>query len=127
MPVLPRRKIASYVAAEYASGNNVLPQVAAYLLQTKRLREVELLIRDIEHALLETGTVVADVTTARTLASGMKKELEAHLKQLYDTNDVQLRIHKDETLLGGITLETPDQTMDASLRARLETLKALKR
>ena len=127
MPVLPRRKIAEHVAAEYASGNNVLPQIAAYLLQTKRLREVELLVRDIEHALLETGTVVADVTTARTLAGGMKKELEAQLKQLYNANDVQLRIHEDETLLGGITLETPDQTMDASLRARLETLKALKR
>lgn len=58
---LSRRKIAQYVAERVRSGlvpEQVMQEVAAYLVETRRVREAALVARAIEDALYEQGTAV---------------------------------------------------------------------
>ena len=68
---ISRRKLALYVAdaveAKQKLGS-VLAEVAAYLVETKRTREAELLVRAVEDELAVRGVVIAHVVTARPLA-----------------------------------------------------------
>lgn len=118
---LSRRKLAQYVAdsMEASKGAQALQEVAAYLLETRRTREVERLVRDIEEVLAERGTVVADVTTAKPLAP----ELEKALRQLVDARQLEIRSTVDPEVLGGIRLSVPGRLMDATIAHKLALLK----
>jgi F0F1-type ATP synthase delta subunit len=73
---LSRRKIAAYAADKLAAGaasKKVLSEVAAYLIEMRRTREIDLLVRDIEDALEVRGIVVADVTSAYPLTEALKR------------------------------------------------------
>ena len=63
---LSRRKIADYAAEQLQAGNNeVLREIAAYLIESKRQSEADLLVRDIELQLANRGDMIAR-TSART-------------------------------------------------------------
>jgi F0F1-type ATP synthase delta subunit len=120
---ISRRKIAAYVAKRLANGEKtaqVMREVAAFLIDAKRTREVGLLVRDIESALVEYGIVVADVTSAYPLTDTLKKSIAELVggKQLY------LRETVDLSVLGGIQLTTPEYRLDATLKRKIQALKA---
>lgn len=73
---ISRAKLAGHVAERIATGTPVaeaFTQLAAYLVDTRRTKESELIIRDIEFKLLDYGMIIASVTSARPLSSGAKK------------------------------------------------------
>lgn len=120
---LSRRKIASYAADKLIAGEKpkaVLKEVAAYLTDTRRTREQELLARDIEDALAERGVVVADVTSAHPLSSGLRAEIA----KLVGGRNVQLRESIDPSVLGGVRIDVPGKQFDGTIRRRLTQLKA---
>ncbi len=123
---LSRRKIAVYFAEQLLAGRNVSKQVAAYLVESKRTREVSLVIRDIESALSERGVLLADVASSHDLAGDTEKAIVDYLKTATGAQDVHLRSSVDPTLLGGVSIETPDKRLDATLRHRLNQLTASK-
>jgi F-type H+-transporting ATPase subunit delta len=119
---ISRRKIADYAAERLIEGEKstaVLRQVAAFLIETKRTREVDLIVRDIEAALAERGVVVADVTSAYPLTDELKKSLVT----LVGGKKLQLRETIDPSVLGGIRLRTPDERLDATLKRKIQSLK----
>lgn len=119
---ISRRKIAELVADHIMSGKNVahiIKEVAALLVDTRRTRELELLVRDIESALEERGLVVADVTSAYPLDNTLKTAIDT----LVGGKKVVLRETVDPTILGGIRLTTPSKRLDASLRRKIQSLK----
>ena len=60
MAQLTRRQLAQYGAAELLNGNMaVVQELAAYLVETKRSKEADMLVRDIESALADQGVIVA--------------------------------------------------------------------
>jgi F-type H+-transporting ATPase subunit delta len=121
---LSRRKIAIFVTNKLLAGNHqaheVLRELAAYLVTERRTRELDLLVRDIEEMLAENGVVIADIASARPLDEAVKAEITAMLQ----AKSVQLRESVDETLLGGIRIDTPGKRFDGTIRHKLNALRA---
>jgi F0F1-type ATP synthase delta subunit len=121
---LSRRKIALFVTDKLLAGKSasdeVLRELAAYLVTTKRTRELDLLVRDIEEALANNGVVLADITSARPLDAAVKAEIT----KMLDAKSVELRESVDEALLGGIRIDTPGKRFDGTIRHKLNALRA---
>lgn len=123
--VISRRRLADYVASEIECGHDareLIDQVAAYLIDTGRVREVELMRRTIEIALAHRGIVVARVTTAHPLTAAERKQVIAHI----DARQVYLREIVDSNVIGGIKIETPGRRLDATIARQLKKLAALR-
>jgi F-type H+-transporting ATPase subunit delta len=124
---LSRRKIAAYYADRLLAGKKSAPkELAAYLVDSGRIRELDLIVRDIEAALADRGVLVADVTSSRKLTDATAKEVKAYLKSATKATTIELREAIDPDLLGGVRIGIPGKEMDASLRHRLNQLKASK-
>lgn len=120
---ISRRKLAAYAAEQLVSGKKagaVVKEVAAFLIDTKRTREAELLVRDIEAALAERGVVIADITSAFPLSDAVR----ADVKKLIGNGELVLREIVDPSVLGGIRLATPGKRLDATLKRKIQALKA---
>lgn len=117
---LSRRKIAAYAADQLQAGKAkvALREVAAFLIETGREREAELLARDIEYALMERGTTVARIASAHELTASLKAQIEKLIG-----GKVQLKETIDPTLLGGVRIDTPDKRFDGTLAHKLAALK----
>jgi len=117
-----RRKLSAYAVGRLIGGakkTEVLRELAAYLVDTRRTRELELLVRDIEDALAQRDIVVANVTTAHPLSAQLKAEVEKLVG-----GKVQLKTTIDENVLGGIRVEVPGKRYDGTIRHKLLQLKA---
>ena len=122
-----RRKIASYYADELLAGKtDIATRLAALLLDTGRVRELDLIVRDIEDALEARGVVVADVASAHTLSQATQKDITAFLKKQSGAKEVHLRVNVDQALLGGVRINVPGRELDTTLRRKLTLLKASK-
>lgn len=122
-----RRKIASYYADELLAGRtDIATRLAALLLDTGRVRELDLIVRDIEDALEARGVVVADIASAHTLSQATQKDITAFLKKQSDAKEVHLRVNVDQALLGGVRINVPGRELDTTLRRKLTLLKASK-
>ena len=123
---LSRRKIASYYAKSLIDGvdaKQLAKQLAGYLIDSKRTKEQQLIISDIEYQLSLRGVVVANVTSAHELDELTKLAVEKLVRQNIDTEDVQLRAEIDSSLLGGLRLEFAGSEIDTTIARRLTALK----
>lgn len=124
MARISRQRIASYAAEQLAAGNkDVLREVAAYLIETKRTHEVELLVRDIERYLAIQGHVLGRVASAHELTEATEKAIRSLIKKETGATDIQLLTTRDEQLLGGIKLDLPGKQLDATIARTLAALK----
>lgn len=124
---LSRRKIADHYATELLVGNkNIASQLAAHLIETNRLREVELIVRDIEDALARRGIVVAEVTSAHELTDATRKAITTYLKKETSASSVHLNETVQPELLGGVRLNVPGAEMDGTLQRKIMKLRAAK-
>lgn len=122
---LSRRKIAAYAAARVKGGRipeSIIQEIAAYLIESRRTRELPLVVRAIEDALAASGQVVATVTTARPLDD----ELKTAVKALVGSDTVYIREVVNPGVLGGVRLQTPDASYDGTLAHKLQALRAAK-
>lgn len=122
---LSRRALASYVAESYrknGSFGKALDEVAAYLIESRRTREAPLIVRDVETILAEHGTTIATVVSAR----GLDDQVRSAVTELIGNGDVVLRETVDESLIGGVVIETPTAKLDASIRHKLAQLQTAK-
>lgn len=125
MGKLSRRSIALYVANELNTPRRkgVVLQLAAYLVDTHRTKELPLVIRDIEFYLAESGSVSGTITTAFDLTTETKKAIEKYVKQQTGAKDVLLDSIVDPTVLGGVKVSIPGHELDATVRRSLTILK----
>ena len=77
-------------------------------------------MRDIEFALVRKVIVVADVTSAYPLTDVLKQDI----RKLLGGKQLALREIVDPSVLGGIRLSTPEQRLDATLKRKIQALKA---
>ena len=118
---ISRRKLALYVADAIEAKQRlgaILAEVAAYLVDSKRTREAELLVRAIEDELAARGIVIAHVVTARPLA----KELEQAITKMIDAREIHLDAEVDPSIIGGVRVETPGKLLDATIKRKLLAL-----
>ena len=124
---ISRRKLAAHTADQLLAGKkNAAQELAAYLVETHRADEYELIIRDIEHALATRGVLVADVTAAHELSTESKDAITTYLKTVSNAKDVQLRPTVDQSLLGGVRITSPIGELDGTLRRKMMKLRASK-
>lgn len=121
-----RRKLAAYCAEELINGRDIAKRLAAYLVESRRTREYELIARDIELALAERGVLVADVTSSKVLSDTSRKAITSYLESTTHAKAVHLRESVEPELLGGVKVAVPGSELDASLRHKLNQLKASK-
>lgn len=119
---ISRRKLAEYVAGRVIKGDakKALDELAAFLVETRRTDELELLVRDIEQELADHGVVVADITTAHPLSDSLKEGI----KELVGGKTLQVRETIDESVLGGVRVDIPGKRFDGTIRRKLTALKA---
>lgn len=125
---LSRRKLAAYCADQLVAGKKetALKELAAYLIEKKRTNELELIVRDIEDALLERGIAVADVVAARKLTAQALKQVTEYIVSQRPGTKVQLRTRVEPEVLGGVKVSFSGEELDATIRRKLTTLKASK-
>ena len=123
---LSRRAVARYVAEQLAKGEKkdvVLQQLAAYLLQYRRSGDIDTIVRDIAYQLTEAGFVEAEVTVAHDLTKATEKAVAELVKNQTGAQNVVVTTTVDESVLGGVKIQTPGRELDATVAHQLHTLR----
>jgi F-type H+-transporting ATPase subunit delta len=123
---LSRRKITSYIAGELAAGKNtqvLVNQLAAYLIDSRRTKELELIVRDIEYELKNQGVVLARITSAFDLTAATRTAITKLIKDQTNAKTIELKQFIDPSVLGGFKIDLPGLQMDATISHRLTTLR----
>lgn len=122
---ISRRKLALFVVDRITRNDDAdgaLRELAAYLIASKRTREIDLVARSIEDELATRGTVIAHVTSARPLEGNIK----ASLQRLLNASTIHLTEEVDPSLIGGIRIEAPGKRLDASIKRKILALHQVK-
>ncbi|UTX51062.1 F0F1 ATP synthase subunit delta [Candidatus Saccharibacteria bacterium TM7i] len=123
---LSRRVIARYVATQLIAGektDKLATQLAAYLLLHRRTNEMETILRDVSHHLAEAGYVEATVTVAETLGAASEAAVKKLVKDATGAKEVSVAMNIDESVIGGVKIETPGAELDATIAHQLQALK----
>ena len=125
--VLSRRQLAIYGADQIIAGNvtDLMPQLAAYLVESGRKKDYQRLVSDIEAELAERGIVVAKVVSARPLSKNTLDRIEQFIINKTNANKVELVASIDGSLMGGAVISTANYRLDASLKNRINKLKGI--
>ena len=68
------------------------------------------------------GILIADVTTASAASKKQQKAIADKLEQVTGKK-VELRLHEDKSLIGGVVVKIGDRRIDGSVAGRLEMMK----
>lgn len=123
---LSRRALAHHVATHLVHGKpqkEIAQQLAAYLIWTRRTKELGLIVRDIQFYLAEHGHIAGTVTAAHELSDATLKAIEAFAKQKTGAKQISLDTVVDESVIGGIKLEVPGHELDSTVARQLTILK----
>lgn len=124
---ISRRKLAKYCADEViAKKTDVWKRLAAYLVDTKRTREAELIIRDVAAALEAKGIVLVEAISATALSKEIKQHIAALLTQQAGAKEVHIAQTVDPTVIGGVRIVTPTALYDTTIQQNINALRALK-
>ena len=123
MAEISRQKLAKTTAESIAAGDKqAIKRLAAFLVDNNRQNEAELIIRDLESALVSHGTVIADVTTARQLTDKTRQEITKFIENDSGAKQVVLRESVDADVLGGVKIAYGGKLLDATVATKLERL-----
>lgn len=126
MAKLSRRAVTEYIAERLLAGDpqqKLIEQLAAYLIENRRTKEVSLIIRDIQYYLAEKGHVMGTVTSAFELNKATEDAIKAFAKSESGASHVQLDTVVDPTVLGGIRLTLPGKELDTTISRKITLLK----
>ena len=121
-----RRVLSRHIALQLQSGKKrdvVIQSLAAYIVEHKLQKDIELIVADIAWNLAKAGHVDAHVTTAHPLDSSLKQTVIEYVKRIESASVVEVREQIDPSLLGGIIVETPSKRFDASIATKLKRLR----
>jgi F-type H+-transporting ATPase subunit delta len=98
--------------------------LARLLLHRQRMSIVPELYQLFNDAVLaERGIAIADVTTAEPLSEAAQDAVKRQLSRIVG-KDVQLTLHEDPAIIGGIIARVGDQLIDGSVINQLRRLRA---
>ena len=126
MRKLSRRALAHYVADALMAGTGrtkVVKQLAAFLIETRRTKERDLIIRDVQWILAEHGIVNAKLTSAFELEAATTAAIERLIVAHTKATKVSLTRVVEPDVLGGIKITLPDSELDQTVLHQLTTLK----
>lgn len=118
------RTVAGKLIAEPKRRSEWIRALAAYIVENDLSGQADMIVNDIAHELLvQNGTLLADVATARPLSDGIRTQIADYLREATGARDVSLREHVEPELIGGFVARTPDHELDASIAGQLQQLR----
>ena len=125
----PRHQISSTVATKtYQDGvsKEYAREVAAYLLETGRTRELESVLRDVVADWAERGYVEVIARSAHPLDAAVKADIRARVQNLYPAAEkVVVTEVADPSVIGGVQIQIANERLDLSVEAKLNKFKQL--
>jgi len=123
MAALSRRQLAAYAADQLLDGRGpraLSKELAAVLVHSKRANQAELLADDIAYELESGGWAAnATVTTAHELSEQLRKDIVSFVKKSVDVKEVIIDEVIDESVIGGVRVDTAGHSWDKTLRRKL--------
>ena len=123
---LSRRSIAAYIADSLVSSSDpttAIQQLAGYLVETRRTKELDLIVRDIIYNLSLKGIVGATITSAFDLSVETEKAIKQFIAEKTKASTVSIDTVIDPTVLGGIKISLPGRELDQTIAHQLNVLK----
>jgi hypothetical protein len=116
-----RMQVATYIAEHLTSDRkSAVRSAAAWLTNAGHSRQAGYLARDVAAILASRGHVLAEVTSARPLNDAARKSIEIYIKSATGASELELETSVDASLIGGLKIELPGATLDASVRTKLD-------
>lgn len=123
---ISRRSLALHVATHLVNGKpqkEIALQLGAYLVLTRRTKELDSIIRDIQFYLADHGHIAGTVTSAHELSISTVKAIESFTKDATGAKHVSFDRAIDESLIGGIKVQIPGYELDSTVARQLTILK----
>ena len=100
--------------------------IAQYLLNEKRVGDLDSLMRDIQQIRVDQGIIEINALSAHQLGPQSISEIKTLIKKLYP-NSRQIIINKtvDPDVVGGVRLVMANEQLDLSVRYKLSKFKQL--
>lgn len=100
--------------------------IAAYLAETGETTNIDDLLRDVMQCRLEHGIVEAVIVMAHEPNKTVLEDVKIMLKDQFPTaKEILLDVKIDQNVVGGIRVELPRQTLDLTVRGKLNRFKRL--
>lgn len=130
MAKVPRRRIAQVIAARTHRDGGVqkkyAQEVAAYLLESGRVRELDSLLRDVSLDWAEQGYIEAIARSAYPISATVNSDIKAQVTKLFPKADkVVVTNVIDPSVIGGVQISIANQQLDLSVEAKLNKFKQL--
>ena len=123
---LSRRVLAQYYGEELLAGKDqsvLAQQLGAYLIDSKRTKELELIVQDIEFYLASKGVVMAEVTSAFELSSATEASIKQMITDSTGAKEIHLHTTVERSVLGGVKISIPGKELDSTAARKLSTLR----
>lgn len=128
MPVT-RKELATVIGEQTlssASTDELVQRVAAYLSTDASHIDIDSLIRDVMQYRLERGYVEAVAVSAHPVDARVIKDITALLREHFpDAKHIRVDQRIDESLVGGVRIELPQESLDLSIKSKLNLFKRL--
>lgn len=129
MRIVSRRLLAKVFVDTFLAAKNqderdrLKKSLAAYVVETKGQKQLDMLLGDIAAALAARGNVVVHVTTATALSPAQQDSIGATAKEATNAISIELIEHVDLSIIGGVRLNVPGRELDATIKRRLQSLR----
>lgn len=125
----PRTQIARTIADRTRSqgvSEDYAREIAAYLLETGRTRELDSLLRDVAADWADLGYVEVIARSAHPLSAEVKSGIKTQVERLYpDAEKIVVTEVGDPSVIGGVQITVANQQLDLSVEAKLNKFKQL--
>jgi F0F1-type ATP synthase delta subunit len=109
-----------------SSSKQLASEIASYLVQEKRVNELESILREVRVYRDEKGVLDVRVVSAHELAAADVSEVESLIRREFpDVKRVTIDQEIDKNLVGGIKIQTARKQLDMTIRNKIDTFKRL--
>jgi F-type H+-transporting ATPase subunit delta len=127
MNKISRRALARYAVEQLDKGESsakLAEYLAGALVESGRAGEVDYLVGDIAWELERRGVLATTrIVSATPLTNELETQLKQQLKKTIGARDVVLDKKLDESIIGGLRIESATRVWDNTVRRKLTDLK----
>ena len=125
----PRTRIANVIATKTLKSGvskRFSEEIAAYLLNERRVNELDSVLRDVQADWAIDGYVEVLASSAHPLSVEVKAEISKQIRRIYpDAKQIVVTEIHDPEIVGGVRLNLSNQQLDLSVQAKLNKFKQL--
>ncbi|RTK94745.1 hypothetical protein EKI60_02470 [Candidatus Saccharibacteria bacterium] len=121
--------IARALLADIDAGKDmqtITESLAAYLVQERRLGDLNAILRDVERQLFtQRGVLYVHADVARPMSEQQKQDVTSIFQAQSGAKEVVIEETINKGVIGGVRLTTADQQLDLTVRRQLQRLKSV--